>query len=324
MRFEDISVQVCGGELCLQGRLYGARSGDGRKRVLAWPGWLDNCGSFATLAPFFAKQGYTFVAMDPPGCGISDHLPSPCWYNDYEECLLQVQVAQELGWEEPFTLLAHSRGSNISTVTAGAFPERIRALIMLESYLGPRGCFAGNYPEIGALYQTFPAAIDNDRRNRLRKRKTLACLDQVIEESVQNKVFPKNKRTATEISKRHIVPAEGDTVTSTWDLRLYNQGKGFPLLYLCFFVNGLNGDFHGILTVQTNSVSPYVALKFAEAIQCPVLVINSRKGSLYYVTVDEFENWYKSMIRRIGISKGESQIHALHQCCYTTCAKLFE
>ena len=57
--------------------------------------------------------------------------------------------------------------------------------------------------------------------------------------------------------------------------------------------------------VQTNSVSPYVALKFVQSITCPVLVINSRKTSLYYVSVDDFENWYKAYLRRAGLSQGK-------------------
>ena len=208
----------------MKGRRYGASPSDPSKRVLAWPGWLDNCGSFSTLAPFFVKQGFTFVAMDPPGCGLSDHIPTACWYNDYEESLVQMEIAEKLGWVEPFILMAHSRGSNVSAVTAGAFPDRIRGLILFESYLGTHGCFLRNYTEMGGMYKTFAASIEDDRKNRLRKRKNFASLEQVVQDSMQNKMFPKNKQSATEISSRHIIPC-GNEFTSTWDLRFYNQGK---------------------------------------------------------------------------------------------------
>ena len=36
-------------------------------------GWLDNSGTFQTLAPFFAKNKKRLLAIDLPGHGYSSH-----------------------------------------------------------------------------------------------------------------------------------------------------------------------------------------------------------------------------------------------------------
>ena len=77
-------------------------------KILAWPGWLDNAGSFDSIAPFFADAGFQFLACDPPGCGLSDHRPLYDWYLDYEEVGIIAEVATAMWGDEPFVLCGNT------------------------------------------------------------------------------------------------------------------------------------------------------------------------------------------------------------------------
>jgi pimeloyl-ACP methyl ester carboxylesterase len=80
------------------------------KRILCWPGWLDNAGSFDSIAPFLTDKGYLLVCCDPPGCGRSDHYSVVTKYNDFLEPAFVMEALRVLGWwASPCNLMAHSR-----------------------------------------------------------------------------------------------------------------------------------------------------------------------------------------------------------------------
>ncbi len=80
-----IDVVTYKGTLRIACRHWPARPQTGRNdaqgRILCYSGWLDNTGSFATLAPLLSHAGYDVVAMDSPVRNPSElppHLqPSP-------------------------------------------------------------------------------------------------------------------------------------------------------------------------------------------------------------------------------------------------------
>lgn len=98
--------------------------------VLALHGWLDNCGSFAVLAPLLI--GVRLVALDLAGHGLSSHRSADATYNIWQDVGDVHAVAEQLGWEN-FALLGHSRGAMIATLTAGTFPERVIHLGLMDS-----------------------------------------------------------------------------------------------------------------------------------------------------------------------------------------------
>lgn len=53
-----------------------------------------------------------------------------------------IEIADALEWDEPFVLMAHSRGGAVALITAAAFPKRIKAFIAFDivyfSFNGPR------------------------------------------------------------------------------------------------------------------------------------------------------------------------------------------
>lgn len=104
--------------------------------LLALHGWLDNAGSFATLAPLLAAR-YRVIALDLPGHGHSDHLPTGTSYHylDHVRAALGALDALEL---PRCSLLGHSLGAGIASLVATAAPARIQRLHLIEG-LGPLG-----------------------------------------------------------------------------------------------------------------------------------------------------------------------------------------
>lgn len=117
---------------CLAARQW-VGQGSGRKGI-ALHGWLDNAASFDRLMPHLHAHG-TWLALDLPGHGRSQHRPSGCHYHLLEYLGEIMQTADYLGWQR-FSLMGHSLGAAVASLLAAAAPERIDALVLLDG-LGP-------------------------------------------------------------------------------------------------------------------------------------------------------------------------------------------
>lgn len=98
--------------------------------VLALHGWMDHAESFAVLAPLLT--GCRVVALDLSGQGLSAHRAAHATYNIWDDLPQIAGVLDALGWET-CVLLGHSRGANVAALMAAALPERVRALVSLDS-----------------------------------------------------------------------------------------------------------------------------------------------------------------------------------------------
>lgn len=111
-------------------RLTGLSSGSpDQPLLLALHGWLDNAASFNELRRHL--PGYRFIALDFAGHGYSDHRPDGMPYYIWDNVSELLQVVESLG-EEPVTLIGHSMGASIASLFAGAFPQRVRHLHLIE------------------------------------------------------------------------------------------------------------------------------------------------------------------------------------------------
>jgi pimeloyl-ACP methyl ester carboxylesterase len=115
-----------------------------RTRVLALHGWLDNAATFDALAPLLPDC--EIVALDLPGHGRSGHRAPGAWYHFIDYGSDVIAAADALGWER-FVLLGHSLGGAIASVLAGAVPERIAQLWLIEA-LGPMSTAPAQGPEL--------------------------------------------------------------------------------------------------------------------------------------------------------------------------------
>ena len=102
--------------------------------VIALHGWLDNANSFARLAP--KLEGLRIVALDMAGHGHSAHRPTGAGYALWDYVYDVLQVAEQLGWKR-FALLGHSLGAIVSLVLAGALPERVTHLGLIDGVIPP-------------------------------------------------------------------------------------------------------------------------------------------------------------------------------------------
>lgn len=115
---------------------------DGRP-VLLLHGWLDNAASFAPLLPLLPKD-WRCIALDLAGHGHSDHRPAGTSYNILDAVFDVLAAVDFLKWTR-FTSIGHSLGGSVATLLAGAFPERVDTLALIES-LGPLSSSAEELP----------------------------------------------------------------------------------------------------------------------------------------------------------------------------------
>jgi pimeloyl-ACP methyl ester carboxylesterase len=237
----ELRLKIFDESFTIAAQLYGNASNG--IRVIAYPGWLDNSGSFKYLAAAMADLGFLVVAIDPPGCGYSDHLPLCSAYNDFDEVRVLFEVADALGWST-FSCLAHSRGSGICVWAAGAMPLRIKSLILLDSWLGLNtGSTIGAALEppsqremlcamstvvacdVCGAAQLMREALETDLRNRTRGARVFSSFDDAVEHSLKNPWFPKERQTAVAIVERHLMPVPDalGTFSFTHDTRTYGQ-----------------------------------------------------------------------------------------------------
>lgn len=112
------------------------------ERVLALHGWLDNAASFSRLAP--KLEGCRVVAPDFPGHGHSAHRPVGARYHFIDYVADTLAAMDALGWER-CSLLGHSLGGAVASIVAGAMPERVARVVLIEA-LGPLPARPGEAP----------------------------------------------------------------------------------------------------------------------------------------------------------------------------------
>ncbi|HSX87594.1 MAG TPA: alpha/beta hydrolase [Pseudomonas sp.] len=127
MDFEEVRLSLPHIELAAH--LYGPPDGE---PVIALHGWLDNAASFARLAP--KLPGLRIVALDFAGHGHSDHRPPGGSYAIWDYAHDVLQVAEQFGWQR-FSLLGHSMGAIVSVLLAGAMPERVKRLALIDGLI---------------------------------------------------------------------------------------------------------------------------------------------------------------------------------------------
>ncbi len=111
--------------------------------MLALHGWRDNAASFDGMAPLL--PGIRLVALDLSGHGESDARPPSSFYHFVDWVGDVMEVANALGWQE-FSLLGHSMGASVACLVAGAAPERVQKLALIEG-LGPMTAPPRSFPD---------------------------------------------------------------------------------------------------------------------------------------------------------------------------------
>jgi pimeloyl-ACP methyl ester carboxylesterase len=159
--------------------------GSGDHHVLAIHGWFGSARGWSSFPEFLDGSAYTYVFMDLRGYG--DRMRVGGEFTVDEVAADALAVADELGWDR-FSLVGHSMGGKFAHRVLLQAPDRVRALVGLNSV--PAG--AVPFDEQGwALFSGAPshpgnraAIIDFTTGNKLTK----TFINRVAQHSLDNSV----------------------------------------------------------------------------------------------------------------------------------------
>ncbi|XP_062132240.1 probable serine hydrolase isoform X1 [Drosophila sulfurigaster albostrigata] len=122
---EDIIIQMPWGHIA--GKWYGRKD---VRPILGIHGWMDNAGTFDTLAPLLPAH-LPLLTIDAPGHGLSSWLPKGTAYHSIELVQLMRRIIKYFNWEK-LSLLGHSMSSLNGFVFGSMFPDKLDMFIGLD------------------------------------------------------------------------------------------------------------------------------------------------------------------------------------------------
>ncbi len=108
-------------------------AGDGPP-VVFLHGWGLTARSYARALPLIAASGSRVIAPALPGFGKSAPLQGEYTFEKLANWV--DELLEHLGVEEPAAIVGHSFGGAVATATAWHHPERVRALVLVNSVGG--------------------------------------------------------------------------------------------------------------------------------------------------------------------------------------------
>ncbi len=237
LHFEEVRLRLPHIELAAH--LYGPEDGI---PVIALHGWLDNAASFSRLAPLL--PGLRIVALDFAGHGHSDHRPPGGSYAIWDYAHDVLQVAEQFGWQR-FSLLGHSMGAIVSVLLAGAMPERIERLALIDGLIPYTG-------EPDTAPQKLGEALKAQLALAGKSKPVYAEFDRAVEARMRG-VGAVSREAAELLAQRGLMPVPGGYTWRT-DSRLTLPS---PL-----------------------RLTHAHALAFARSLQCPAKLVMAQQGML--------------------------------------------
>ncbi len=201
--FEEIRLSLPHTEVAAH--LYGPEDG---QPVIALHGWLDNAATFSRLAPLL--NGVRIVALDLPGHGHSDHRPVGAAYNIWDYAHDVLQTAEQFGWQQ-VSLLGHSMGAIVSVLLAGAMPDRIERLALIDGVIPYTGEADTAPQKLGESLQAL-LAVDEKRKP------VYATFEQAVAARMKG-VGAVSREAAERLAQRGLMPVPGGYTWRT-DARL--------------------------------------------------------------------------------------------------------
>lgn len=265
-------VVVNGVELALH--RFGPRAAPrGVRTVLLLHGFLDAAATWDLVAEPLAARGYEVIAPDLRGFGESARVPTGGYYHfpDYLADMDDLVDAIGPSW---LGIVGHSMGGGVATLYAGARPERVQRLVVMEG-LGP----TDDPPELGVERARRWLA---DRRKISPTPRAMRGLDEAVDRlSASHPRIPRELlRTRAERLVRSL-PDGG--VTWAWD----------PL--------------H-----RTTSPTPFnarVYASFLKAITCPTLFVSGGPAGWHPPDEEERLSAFSGPLERLDLPEAGHMMH---------------
>lgn len=146
--------------------------GEAGREVLLLHGYLDLARSFVEVIEALAAQGYRVIAPDFRGHGDTDRTPPGSYYH-YMDYVADLDALFEVLGLARAHVVAHSMGGGVATRFAGARPERVRSLCLLEG-VGPPAMPADVAPDRTTAW------LDGLAKLRRRGPRPMATIDDVM------------------------------------------------------------------------------------------------------------------------------------------------
>ena len=184
-------------------------------------GWLDNAGSFDSLAPLLLTSlpHLSLLCLDYPGHGLSSHLPPGQSYHYLEAQTYLRLVVDHLGLDK-FGLIGHSMGAGMSSLFAATHPEMVQALVMID-LVKPVGRLRENVVERTRLSVDNQISIEKKLRqpnNKVYKSEQEA-LDRLLEDATRMQGEGAVTEESARIMLKRGLKQSGDGFVFTRDLR---------------------------------------------------------------------------------------------------------
>ena len=129
-------------ELVLRGYVSGPEAGP---PLILLHGFLDTATGFHAVMTKLDSIWRTY-APDHRGHGLSDAIGAGGYYH-FPDYLLDLDgLYRHLGIDQAI-LVGHSMGASIACYFAGSFPERVRAMVLIDGIGPPKGILADKVPE---------------------------------------------------------------------------------------------------------------------------------------------------------------------------------
>jgi pimeloyl-ACP methyl ester carboxylesterase len=106
------------------------------RTALLLHGYMDAAATWQRVAAPLVEAGLRVLAPDLRGYGDSARAPEGSYYHFPDYVADVAGLVEAAAGPAPLLLVGHSMGGTISTLYAGAFPERVEKLALLEG-LGP-------------------------------------------------------------------------------------------------------------------------------------------------------------------------------------------
>lgn len=198
--FAEIKIPVPWGHIA--GKWYGPQD---VRPILGLHGWLDNAGTFDTLAALLPPH-VAFLSIDLPGHGLSSRLPDGCFYNSVDNLLVIRLIMNQYQWQK-VSLIAHSMSAIAAFVFAALFPDKTEMIICIDA-LKPHQRSPKQL--INTMASRMEEFLIEDRRNRSNIEPPSYTFDQLVDKLHFGSINSVEKENCKYLLARNIQKSERD------------------------------------------------------------------------------------------------------------------